>query len=327
MKRNDISRRLMKTSGFCELVKHALRADAEMCRVIRCILQHDDLGGLSNALVNLSDKKRSEVGDGVSLECSFETITQDLIDVAEMNAMPVGHEPKDKRHLGCIFHSHSQKRLKEQLSSLKLCVDKQVNVPVTTEHWSLVAKCLKLKKSESDFQEDYVKPLVARGCPETLIYGPDGMRQEFINTVAYVERSLCGVEPGNRDNLLKLLEDISINRKTQESQRNLSLEIRKLEEELVYMTIAHNQSSSITTSDLGNFSQLKELTSRMKDSEIDAAKGSDATLRRQAKFAEKFRKSLGCMPLLLMTTEQGVFQDYSICCSSIAFLFLTSVLP
>mmetsp|Transcript_21152 Transcript_21152/g.52423 ORF Transcript_21152/g.52423 Transcript_21152/m.52423 type:complete len:605 (-) Transcript_21152:252-2066(-) len=157
----------------------------------------------------------------------------------------------------------------------------------------------------SDFQKFHVKSLEEKGCPKTFIYTDDGaVSQGFVDAVIDIHDSVKESEGDERGILLKVLEDVSINRKSQEAVRGLTVRIRQLEEELSYATIARNQRESITGLDLGNFSQLKELASRMKDSEIDATKGSDAILRRKAKFADKFRKSLGCIPLLLMTTEQ-----------------------
>lgn len=329
-KRSGLSQKLMKESGFSKLVQRALKGDAEISRVIRSIIKHNDLDGLKEGLKKLRDEQRVEKLEPVMFTSNdLENVTQDLIEFTEKKATPAGPESVGKRRLASTFHSYSRKQLLNQISSFKLHTGDHVREPVSPEDWARVVRGLKLKMGQSGFQKAHVGPLVERGCPETVIYAPGGLmvKQEFIDIVTDVQRSLVGVEPDSLNTLLKHLEDVSDNRKSQESQKYFSDEIRRRQEELVYATIARKQSTSIKSRDLGNFSQLKELASRMKDSEIDTIKASDATSRRKAKFVEKLRKSLGCMPLLLMTTEQGEFLDISSRCSSIALFLPSFFLP
>ena len=329
--RSKISRGLMENCGFNQLVKHGLKEDCKIRRVILSILQHQDLGGLKKDLTDLSIKQRFEARELILFECNdSEDVTQDLIHFAEKKATPTGSESTGKRRQLSMFSlsDGSQLDLLDQIDSFKLYTGKTHKNPVTPDDWARVVRGLEVKKCQSDFREAHAKTLVQRGCPETVIYAPDDVtvNQEFIDNVTDLHESVDGVERKDLDTLLKFLEVISINRKSQEAQRDFSIRIRKLEVELVYATIARNQSSSITKNDLGNFSQLKELTSQMKDSEIHATNASDATKRKKAKFEDKFRKSLGCMPLLLMTTEQGESFNFSTRRSSIALFLQTLVL-
>jgi hypothetical protein len=329
---SGLIQRLMKKSGFSKLVQRALKGDAEISRVIRSIIKHNDLNGLKEGLAKLRDEQRVEKREPIMFKSDdLGNVTQDLIEFTEKKATPAGPESVGKRRLASTFHSYSRKQLLNQISSFKLHIGEHVRDPVFPEvfpeDWARVVRGLKLEMSQSGFQKAHVRPLVERGCPETLIYAPGVMvSQEFIDIVTDVQRSLVGVKPDALNSLLKHLEDVSENRKSQESQKYFSDAIRRRQEELVYATIARKQSRSIRTH-LGNFSQLKELASRMKDSEIDTTKASDATSRRKAKFIEKFRKSIGCMPLLLMTTEQGEFLDISIRCASIALFLPSFFLP
>ena len=157
-----------------------------------------------------------------------------------------------------------------------------------------------------DWKNDHFS--IERGCPETLIYDHDDVVcQKFVDTVTNLLKSTYQVSPEDLKKLLRFLEDARLNREIQKSQRNFSTEIQKLNVELVHATAARGESNKITDDALGNFSQLKELASRMKESEIDATKASAATLRRQKTLRNKFQKSLTCMRLLLMTTDQGEF--------------------
>lgn len=291
-KHSRINRAFMEKSNFKKLVQRGLRRDTKSCPYVRSILQHQALDDLRTDLTNLSNDKRAEIREPISFKYNDSyTVTQDLIDWVEKKATP-----------GLDFRELPPKPHRGMVSSFKLdrCD------PDKKDDWVRVLRGLKLKKTMSDFQKFHVKSLEEKGCPKTFIYTDDGaVSQDFIDAVIDIHDSVKESKSGERDILLKVLEDVSINRKSQEAVRGLTVRIRQLEEELSYATIARNQSESITGLDLGNFSQLKELASRMKDSEIDAMKASDATLRRKAKFADKFRKSLGCMPLLLMTTEQG----------------------
>jgi hypothetical protein len=302
-KRCRLSQSLMKTSGFNRLVQHALRGDAEISRVILSILCHKDLDVLSADLRNLLDKQILERREPIPFRWNNSgTVTQDSIEFAKKKAM----QSSANRRLVSTFHSDSRGQLLDQICSFELREGQRVRQPSSADDWARVTRGLILCKTESDFKEIHVKALVDKGCQNASIFGPDGLvSRSFIANVTDVQESLLGVEPGSLNTLLKFLEDVSTNRKSQESQKNILMKIRQLEEELVYQTTALKQSTTITTEDLSNFSQLKELASRMKDSEIETCRASDATSRRRAKFVEKFRKSLGCMPLLLMTTKQG----------------------
>ena len=291
-KHSRINRAFMKESNFKKIVQRGLRRDTKSCPYVKSILQHEALDGLRTDLANLSNDKRVEIREPISFNYNdSDNITEDLIDWVKKKATP-----------GLHFHELPPKPHRGMVSSFKL----DTRDPDKKDDWIRVLRGLKLKKTMSDFQKFHVKSLEEKGCPKTFIYTDDGaVSQDFIDAVIDIHDSVKESEGGERGILLKVLEDVSINRKSQEAVRGLTVRIRQLEEELSYATIARNQSESITGLDLGNFSQLKELASRMKDSEIDATKASDATLRRKAKFADKFRKSLACIPLLLMTTEQG----------------------
>ncbi|VEU39408.1 unnamed protein product [Pseudo-nitzschia multistriata] len=304
--RSKINRGLMEQNGFSQLVKHGLKGDSKVRPVILSILQHHDLDGLKRDIMDLSEKQGIEALESISFRCDdSQNITQDLIHFAEKKATPAGPKSTGKRRQLSMFPLHSGEKLLDQIESFRLNEDKKDRKPVTPDDWSRVVRGLKVRRSQSDFREVHVNSLVNRGFPKTLIYGPDDVtvRQEFIENVTGLYESVDGVGRKDLDDLLQFLEDVSSNRKSQEVLRDFSMRLRELKVELVYATIARNR-SGFTGLDLGNFSQLKELTLIMKDSEIDAAKASDATKRKAAKFAEKFRKSLGCMPLLLMTTDQ-----------------------
>ena len=308
--RCKISRGLMEKSGFRNLVKHGLGGDAEICPYIIRILQHQDLDGLQKDLTDLFNDQCKEDRELISFELDeSETVTQVLIDFAEKKAMPPEYSGKRPR----VATSGS-------MESFKL--GKAGSQPKTKDDWARVVQGLKIKKSKSDFDETHVKSLVERGCPDTLIYNNGMVRQRFKDDLTDLQMSVHGVKRGDLDKLLKFLEDVSINRKLQESQRDSAMRIGQLNEELVFATIARNQSGSITNSkNLGNFSKLKECASRIKENEVNAKKASEATMRRKETLEENFKESLGCFPLLLMTTEQGKSFDVSI--RGLSFYFLT----
>ena len=295
IERNSTSRQLMEKPEFRNLVLHGLQGGNDICPHIKHILEHEDLRRLKEDVENLSNDQRTEDQEPIGFEYdSSERITQSMIDHADKKASP----PVKPDFNPCGVSS----------GSFKLVNDTGNWIPKTTADWTRVSRALKVKKREGDFRKDHAKFLIERGCPETLIYDHDDVVcQKFVDTVTNLLKSTYQVSPEDLKKLLRFLEDVRMNREIQKSQRNFSTEIQKLSVELVHATAARGESNKITDDALGNFSQLKELASRMKESEVDATKASAATLRRQKTLRNKFQKSLTCMRLLLMTTDQGEF--------------------
>lgn len=307
-KRSSTSRGLMEKLEFMNVVKRSLQGDSASCRHIKHILKHEDLDRLREDLQNLFDNQRAEKEEPIPFEYSnSKQITQSLIEYVELKARP----PDKPKELYLVPPKERRLVIPSLQTNEYFRLGTAHTVPRTPEEWARVARGLKAMKRKSDFREVHLNSLVERGCPEAIIYDDDGVvRQSFIDIVVRLCESLKGVSQEDLEQLLLFIEDAKANRKLQKSQRDFSLRIQRLNVELIQATTAHRESTSITDDDLGNFSQLKELASRMKDSEIDASKPSAATKRRQKTFRQKFQKSLPCMRLLLMTTEQGEFSSF-----------------